>query len=600
MSNYTKTTNFGAKDTLPSGDSQKIVRGTEFDTEFNAISTAIATKLESGASSADVNFLQSGTGATTRTVQSKLRDVVSVKDFGAVGNGVADDTAAFENALATGKKVYAPAGTYKINGLQLPAGAFLFGDGFQKTFLAVNTAGSSAYGLDFTGSYITVSNLNVAGAGENLAGTTAGAFYTTLNNVWFGECLAAFRVEHNMYWSRFINTVFRECDKGIYTVTSQALNAVQFISCSTFNSAPSGQYAFDISGSDGISFIACDIQNQGVKLSNCKEVVFSGGYYESYTSSHPAIKLNTSVVRIDGIHAPDGTYFDIDGSSASSLSGKAPPCFAGLFTGVSHQMYGGMADVVATVDNLFPAPLGGSNLANENLYYSTNGSNGTVSTVSGKTRISVTSNQNNGFQVSGEGIGVYARWRAVSGSAAIRLANVVTAQQDEISASTSTDWHESYLFSDSTTNNPAVIFLSNDGNAAVVELDKLYVANRKVFFNDAAAQAIEYSTNSFTSRAVSVAGSSAPATTIFTFDTFGNAGPGFYLVTAFRSDRNLSSALEWATAWVTVHSNSTLTLTSISNNIITLSVSGLDLKASSSGSTVSITPTFTRMTPFVI
>jgi len=100
MSNYTKTTNFGAKDTLPSGDSQKIVRGTEFDTEFNAISTAIATKLESGASSADVNFLQSGTGATTRTVQSKLRDVVSVKDFGAVGDGVTDCTTALINALA--------------------------------------------------------------------------------------------------------------------------------------------------------------------------------------------------------------------------------------------------------------------------------------------------------------------------------------------------------------------------------------------------------------------------------------------------------------------------------------------------------------------
>ena len=46
MSNYTKTTNFTAKDTLPSGDSGKIIRGSEFDTEFTAISTAIATKAD--------------------------------------------------------------------------------------------------------------------------------------------------------------------------------------------------------------------------------------------------------------------------------------------------------------------------------------------------------------------------------------------------------------------------------------------------------------------------------------------------------------------------------------------------------------------------
>ena len=44
MSNYTKTTNFTAKDSLPSGDTNKIIRGTEFDVEFNAISTAITTK----------------------------------------------------------------------------------------------------------------------------------------------------------------------------------------------------------------------------------------------------------------------------------------------------------------------------------------------------------------------------------------------------------------------------------------------------------------------------------------------------------------------------------------------------------------------------
>ena len=46
MSNYTKTTNFTAKDSLPSGESGKVIRGSEFDTEFNAISTAIATKAD--------------------------------------------------------------------------------------------------------------------------------------------------------------------------------------------------------------------------------------------------------------------------------------------------------------------------------------------------------------------------------------------------------------------------------------------------------------------------------------------------------------------------------------------------------------------------
>lgn len=46
MSNYTKSTNFASKDNLSSGNPLKIVKGTEIDTEFNNISTAIATKID--------------------------------------------------------------------------------------------------------------------------------------------------------------------------------------------------------------------------------------------------------------------------------------------------------------------------------------------------------------------------------------------------------------------------------------------------------------------------------------------------------------------------------------------------------------------------
>jgi hypothetical protein len=66
-----------------------------------------------------VGYQQLGTGAVARTVAEKLDDIVSVKDFGAVGDGVVDDTAAIQaslNALATtGGSILVPPGTYLLS-----------------------------------------------------------------------------------------------------------------------------------------------------------------------------------------------------------------------------------------------------------------------------------------------------------------------------------------------------------------------------------------------------------------------------------------------------------------------------------------------------
>lgn len=68
MSNYTKSTNFATKDNLTSGDPLKIVKGTEIDTEFNNIATAVATKADLASPTfTGTPTLPTGTIATTQS-----------------------------------------------------------------------------------------------------------------------------------------------------------------------------------------------------------------------------------------------------------------------------------------------------------------------------------------------------------------------------------------------------------------------------------------------------------------------------------------------------------------------------------------------------
>lgn len=101
--------------------------------------------LDSSASN-NVQFLQAGTGAQVRSVQSKLRDVVSVKDFGAVGDGVANDTSAIQAALnsISAGIVFVPTGLYNVTSLTLPNGVSLVGEGpFESVLRETNASATT-------------------------------------------------------------------------------------------------------------------------------------------------------------------------------------------------------------------------------------------------------------------------------------------------------------------------------------------------------------------------------------------------------------------------------------------------------------------------
>jgi hypothetical protein len=72
--------------------------------------------LAASGGSALMGFIQAGTGAVARTMQDKGRESVSIKDFGALGDGIADDGLAIRAALAAHDAVYCPPGNYRYAG----------------------------------------------------------------------------------------------------------------------------------------------------------------------------------------------------------------------------------------------------------------------------------------------------------------------------------------------------------------------------------------------------------------------------------------------------------------------------------------------------
>jgi hypothetical protein len=124
-----------------------------FDSDGNPIAVSLAGSMAAPA------FTASGTGAATRSSDAKFGDFISIKDFGAIGDGVTDDTLAIQKALAAHNMVLVPQGTFLITAaVTVGEGQSLIGLGQRSV---IKCSSNSFNALELANMQATVQNIQI-------------------------------------------------------------------------------------------------------------------------------------------------------------------------------------------------------------------------------------------------------------------------------------------------------------------------------------------------------------------------------------------------------------------------------------------------------
>lgn len=106
MSDYLKSTNFAIKDSLPTGNSGKVIKGTEIDTEFNSIASAVSSKADTNSPALTGTPTAPTASAGTNTTQLATCAFV-------LANTLVDSTAKITDGVVTFAKLSSDAGNAK-------------------------------------------------------------------------------------------------------------------------------------------------------------------------------------------------------------------------------------------------------------------------------------------------------------------------------------------------------------------------------------------------------------------------------------------------------------------------------------------------------
>jgi len=257
-----------------------------------------------------IGYTQGGTGAVATTVQAKLRSTVSVKDFGAVGDGIEDDTDAIQAAVDSGNIVEFPNGSYKFGKITKSSGSLIV-NGNGSTFLTVpnsNTTSQQFFELsglsevrlsDFTlnGGFGTSTSIVSGATNEDDAISADNCGIVNIDNVvvtgWSSGNSPIVADSHAIFTRSCDRVVVSNCQlkyiskEGIHDLNS---SIVQFLNNSTYRV---GYSSFSFSGTASVLVQGNNTLETGVNSNNVSllpfnrssGVVIQGNVFRTHGSS---------------------------------------------------------------------------------------------------------------------------------------------------------------------------------------------------------------------------------------------------------------------------------------------------------------------------
>jgi len=265
------------------------------------VQSGATVKVSAASLGAAAAYTPAGTGAVVSTVQTKLRESVSVKDFGAVGDDATDDLAAFQLAAtyiaasSKGVRLYIPSGTYRLSAgvtFSNSKSFDIYGDGDASVVRYSTGSGGAIFTLGSGSLYSTRQSISGVFFQGPVSGTSNGLRLQNCNTARVENCIFQSQVTgiqlDSSYAVELIGNVFDVCTTyGVVSPTTSCHNLIakrnNFFTCGVSG----GGHAINIAvASDNLSIEDNDFEycNVAVRLNNCTAVSFRGNYAE-YTAS---------------------------------------------------------------------------------------------------------------------------------------------------------------------------------------------------------------------------------------------------------------------------------------------------------------------------